>query len=202
MSPILVLFPCFTHWTILRLSAVRSSSSLFAELPMLWCWTSRNNNGAEGWYQFKELTWDATTEYPFIYCFPFCFPFPQWNTWEKQPPMWRKAPLFQKLGGRHLPLSLPAWVVPLLTHCRSFHSPSTETRRRYRSRCATWHATWPCQTLKTGKQGIYLALRFGLFSIGVGEQELVMGSGHAQQPSEGEWWCLSHMVLGSAFELC
>lgn len=47
-----------------------------------------------------------------------------------------------------------------------------------------------------------------LFSIGVGEQE--WGSGHTQQPSKGnehhfgrgEWWCLSHVRLGSAFGLC
>lgn len=76
--------------------------------------------------------------------------------------MWRKALLFQKLGGRRLPPNLPAWAVPLLTRCRSFRSPSTETRRRYPSRCAMWHATWQCQTPKTGERRIYPGLGFCL----------------------------------------
>lgn len=37
------LFPHLTHSTILTLAAGTSSSSVFAQLPMLGCWVSRNN---------------------------------------------------------------------------------------------------------------------------------------------------------------
>lgn len=103
--------------------------------------------------------------------------------------MWRKAPPCQRSAGRRLPPNLRAWAAPLLSRWRSFRSPSTGTGRQFPSGCATWHATWRCQTLRTGEWGLPGAgillspwMVAVIFCTGVGEQH--WGSGHTIQQGE------------------